>query len=96
MIPWLAEGQAFPPVGAALRTPNGLLAASVDLTAERLVAAYSEGIFPWYAEGEPVLWWSPDPRMVLYCAELRIGSLRSAAGGRDRHLDHAGRAHCLR
>lgn len=96
MIPWLAEGQAFPPVDAALRTPNGLLAAGVDLTAERLVAAYSEGIFPWYAEGEPVLWWTPDPRMVLYCAELRVSrslrkTLRRIGRGAaiEVHLDRA-------
>ncbi len=72
MIPWLAEGQPFPDVGSALRSPNGLLAASTGLTVERLIEAYSRGIFPWYAEGEPVLWWSPDPRMVLYCAEFRV------------------------
>ncbi|MBS1134394.1 MAG: aat, partial [Burkholderiaceae bacterium] len=70
MIPWLAAGQPFPDVNSALRAPNGLLAASSDLTTEHLIAAYSEGIFPWYSEGEPVLWWSPDPRMVLYCAEF--------------------------
>ena len=72
MIPWLATGQAFPGVDSALRAPNGLLAASSDLTVERLIAAYSQGIFPWYSEGEPVLWWSPDPRMVLYCGEFRV------------------------
>ena len=72
MIPWLAAGQPFPDVNSALRAPNGLLAASSDLTTEHLIAAYSEGIFPWYSEGEPVLWWSPDPRMVLYCAEFRV------------------------
>jgi leucyl/phenylalanyl-tRNA--protein transferase len=72
MIPWLAGGQPFPDVDTALRSPNGLLAASTDLTVERLIDAYSRGIFPWYAEGEPVLWWSPDPRMVLYCSEFRV------------------------
>jgi leucyl/phenylalanyl-tRNA--protein transferase len=77
MIPWLAGGQPFPPVETALRSPNGLLAASVDLSAEQLIEAYREGIFPWYADGEPVLWWAPDPRMVLPCAELRVSrSLR--------------------
>jgi leucyl/phenylalanyl-tRNA--protein transferase len=55
MIPWLAAGQPFPDVSTALRAPNGLLAASSDLTTEQLIAAYSEGIFPWYSEGEPVL-----------------------------------------
>jgi leucyl/phenylalanyl-tRNA--protein transferase len=79
MIPWLAGGQPFPDVDTALRSPNGLLAASTDLTVERLIEAYSTGIFPWYAEGEPVLWWSPDPRMVLYCSEFRVSrSLQKA------------------
>ena len=72
MIPWLAPGQAFPPVRAALAHPNGLLAASRDLAVERLVDAYRHGIFPWYSEGEPVLWWSPDPRMVLFTDEFRV------------------------
>jgi leucyl/phenylalanyl-tRNA--protein transferase len=72
MIPWLAAGQPFPPVRAALAHPNGLLAASRDLTVERLIDAYRHGIFPWYSEGEPVLWWSPHPRMVLFTDELRI------------------------
>jgi leucyl/phenylalanyl-tRNA--protein transferase len=72
MIPWLAPGQAFPPVGTALRAPNGLLAASSELSVERLLAGYTQGIFPWYSAGEPVLWWSPDPRMVLLCSEFRV------------------------
>jgi len=77
MIPRLAPGQPFPAVAHALRVPNGLLAASWDLTPERLVDAYAQGIFPWYSEDEPVLWWSPDPRMVLVCDELRVSrSLR--------------------
>ncbi len=84
MIPWLAPGQPFPPVSAALQTPNGLLAASAELTPERLLAAYPRGIFPWYSEEEPVLWWSPDPRMVLFTDELKIShsfakTLRKAA-----------------
>ena len=52
--------------------PNGLLAAGADLSPRRLLAAYRQGIFPWYAEGEPILWWSPDPRMVLLPHELKI------------------------
>jgi leucyl/phenylalanyl-tRNA---protein transferase len=72
MIPWLSAGQPFPGVDTALRAPNGLLAASSELTVEQLIAAYRQGIFPWYAEGEPVLWWSPDPRMVLHCDEFRV------------------------
>jgi leucyl/phenylalanyl-tRNA--protein transferase len=72
MIPWLRPGQSFPSVERALRTPSGLLAASTDLSVEQLVAAYRQGIYPWYSDGEPVLWWSPDPRMVLYCDEFRV------------------------
>jgi len=72
MIPWLAAGQSFPNVDSALRAPNGLLAASAGITVEQLIDAYSQGIFPWYSEGEPVLWWCPDPRMVLICSELRV------------------------
>lgn len=77
MIPWLDEGDPFPPVAKALREPNGLLAASADLSLPRLIAAYRHGIFPWYSDGQPVLWWSPDPRMVLFPDELRVSrSLR--------------------
>ncbi|HKO69024.1 MAG TPA: leucyl/phenylalanyl-tRNA--protein transferase, partial [Burkholderiaceae bacterium] len=90
MIPWLAPGQPFPPVSTALQTPNGLLAASADLTADRLLAAYPQGIFPWYSDEEPVLWWSPDPRMVLFTDEFKISrsfsrTLRKAA--RDASLE---------
>ncbi len=55
----------FPPVSTALKDPNGLLAIGGELSAARLAAAYARGIFPWYSQGEPVLWWSPDPREVL-------------------------------
>lgn len=72
MIPWLAAGEPFPPVHTALRRPNGLLAASGEISAQRLRAAYQNGVFPWYSEDEPVLWWSPDPRMVLPTAEFRL------------------------
>ena len=65
MIPWLAAGDAFPPVSRALAQPNGLLAAGADLSVPRLLEAYRQGIFPWFSEDEPILWWSPDPRMVL-------------------------------
>jgi len=64
-LPWLAVDTPFPPAEFALTEPDGLLAAGADLSPERLIQAYSNGIFPWYSEGEPVLWWSPDPRMVL-------------------------------
>lgn len=62
----------FPPPAAALTRPNGLLAAGGDLAPERLLAAYRNGIFPWYEEGQPILWWSPDPRTVLFPAELHL------------------------
>jgi leucyl/phenylalanyl-tRNA--protein transferase len=77
MIPWLERDDPFPAVERALPTPNGLLAASADLTADRLLDAYGRGIFPWYGDDEPVLWWSPDPRMVLFTGEFKIArSLR--------------------
>ncbi len=72
MIPWLQAGMPFPPVEQALREPDGLLAASLDLSPRRILEAYRQGIFPWYSEGQPVLWWSPDPRMVLVPDEVRI------------------------
>jgi leucyl/phenylalanyl-tRNA--protein transferase len=72
VIPWLTPNQPFPPVQRALREPNGLLAAGGDLTLHRLLDAYRRGIFPWYSEGEPVLWWSPDPRMVLVPSEVAV------------------------
>jgi leucyl/phenylalanyl-tRNA--protein transferase len=77
---WLsryAEVDAFPPVAEALTEPNGLLAAGGDLEPERLLAAYRRGIFPWYQEGQPILWWSPDPRAVLLAGNLKVSrSLR--------------------
>jgi len=77
VIPWLRADDSFPPVSKALASPNGLLCAGGDLSPRRLVEAYRHGIFPWYSEGDPILWWSPDPRMVLFPAELRISrSLR--------------------
>lgn len=75
MIPWLRADdppEAFPPVEAALDEPDGLLCAGGDLSAPRLLEAYRRGIFPWFSEGQPILWWSPDPRTVLYPAEFRI------------------------
>lgn len=70
MIPWLDARDPFPPVTRALTDPNGLLAAGGDLTPERLLEAYRNGIFPWYSDEQPLLWWSPDPRMVLYTDEF--------------------------
>jgi leucyl/phenylalanyl-tRNA--protein transferase len=67
----------FPDVSLAEREPNGLLAVGGDLSAQRLIHAYSKGIFPWFSEGEPILWWSPDPRTVLYPEKIKISrSLR--------------------
>ncbi|GAA3934490.1 leucyl/phenylalanyl-tRNA--protein transferase [Litoribacillus peritrichatus] len=65
-LPWLEEDDyLFPPTEEALTTPNGLLAAGGDLSPERLIRAYAQGIFPWFSEDEPVLWWTPDPRCIL-------------------------------
>ncbi len=71
MIPWLESSDPFPPLERALSEPDGLLAAGADLSPARLLTAYRSGIFPWYNAGQPVLWWSPDPRMVLFPAEFR-------------------------
>lgn len=77
MLPWLGRDDPFPPLETALRAPNGLLAAGADLSPERLIEAYRRGIFPWFGPGEPILWWSPDPRMVLFPDEFKISrSLR--------------------
>ena len=76
-IPWLESDDPFPPVDHALIEPNGLLAAGADLSPERLLDAYARGIFPWFNEDDPVLWWSPDPRMVLFPRDLHVSrSLR--------------------
>jgi leucyl/phenylalanyl-tRNA--protein transferase len=72
LIPWLSGDDEFPPVERALRRPSGLLAAGGELTPQRLLSAYRRGIFPWYSEGEPILWWCPDPRMVLFPADLKV------------------------
>ena len=72
MLAWLDVDEPFPPVERALKNPNGLLAAGGDLSVPRLLEAYRRGVFPWYSGAEPVLWWSPDPRMVLYCEELKV------------------------
>lgn len=75
MIPWLERDdppEAFPPVGTALREPDGLLCAGGDLSTARLLEAYRRGIFPWYSAGQPILWWSPDPRAVLFPGEFRV------------------------
>ena len=74
-LPWLPPDDPdapFPSVTTALRDPDGLLAAGGDLAPDRLLRAYRNGIFPWYSTGEPILWWSPDPRAVLFPEQLRI------------------------
>jgi leucyl/phenylalanyl-tRNA---protein transferase len=77
LIPFLDTDDPFPPPELALQQPNGLLAAGGDLSPERLLDAYAQGIFPWFGREDPLLWWSPDPRMVLYVGELKLSrSLR--------------------
>ncbi len=78
MLTWLQRDDlTFPPLEKAMRDPNGLLAAGGDLSPERLQAAYRHGCFPWYQDGQPLLWWSPDPRTVLFPEELHVSrSLR--------------------
>ncbi len=84
MIRWLQPEEPFPPVQSALAEPNGLLAAGGDLSPERLIEAYQHGVFPWSSAGQPILWWSPDPRMVLLPAEIRITrSLAKVLRNRD-------------
>ena len=73
MLTWLKRDTlTFPPLAKAMREPNGLLAAGGDLSADRLIQAYRHGCFPWFSEGQPILWWSPDPRTVLFPAELHV------------------------
>ncbi len=71
-IPWLEHDTPFPPVEMALS--NGLVAAGGDLSISRLLTAYEHGLFPWYNQGEPILWWSPDPRTVLSCDQFKQSS----------------------
>ena len=81
MIPWLEADTPFPPVENAVidDAARGLLAAGADLSPKRLLDAYKRGIFPWYSEGQPILWWSTDPRMVLYTERFKMSaSLRKA------------------
>ena len=73
MLTWLKRDTlTFPPLNKAMREPNGLLAAGGDLSADRLIQAYRHGCFPWFSEGQPILWWSPDPRTVLFPEELHV------------------------
>ena len=78
----------FPDPCRALAEPNGLLAFGGDLSPQRLLAAYTLGIFPWFSEGEPILWWSPDPRCVFRTGTARINrSLRRQLAGRQGQVD---------
>ena len=73
MIPWLhTSDDPFPPIETALNDPDGLLAAGGELSSKRLLEAYRQGIFPWYSPGEPILWWSPNPRCVLLPDQLHV------------------------
>jgi len=83
VIPWLQPDDPFPPVERALEDPPGLLCAGADLSVSRLLEAYRRGIFPWYSGEQPILWWSPDPRMVLRVEELKV-SRSLAKSGRNR------------
>jgi len=74
-IHWISEEDpphAFPPIDSAFEVPDGLLAAGGDLSEDRLLYAYAHGIFPWFSDGQPILWWSPDPRCILVPAQLRV------------------------
>ncbi|UTF60323.1 leucyl/phenylalanyl-tRNA--protein transferase [Gilvimarinus sp. DA14] len=77
-LPWLNDDPAlFPPLDTALDDPDGLLAAGGDLKPQRIVNAYAQGIFPWYEQDQPILWWSPNPRTVLHPSEVHLSrSLR--------------------
>ena len=75
MVSWLSPEDppdAFPALGNHGSDPEGLVAAGGDLTAARLIAAYQRGIFPWYEDGQPILWWSPDPRCVIYPTAIHV------------------------
>jgi leucyl/phenylalanyl-tRNA--protein transferase len=93
MIPWLETSTPFPDVSQALTIDApGLLAAGADLSPERLLAAYRNGIFPWFSEGQPILWWSTDPRMVLRTQDFRISdSLKKTLRRVERSMATDGR-----
>jgi leucyl/phenylalanyl-tRNA--protein transferase len=93
MIPWLDTHSPFPDVAEALTTDApGLLAAGADLSPQRLLMAYRNGIFPWFSEGQPILWWSTDPRMVLMTERFRISdSLKKTLRRIERSMREGGR-----
>lgn len=94
MIPWLEAEDPFPDVSTALTETDGaagLLAAGADLSPRRLLMAYRAGIFPWFSDGQPILWWSTDPRMVLFVNEFRISdSLRKTLRKVEQSMANAG------
>jgi leucyl/phenylalanyl-tRNA--protein transferase len=93
MIPWLDIHSPFPDVSEALTSDApGLLAAGADLSPQRLLMAYRRGIFPWFSEGQPILWWSTDPRMVLMTERFRISdSLKKTLRRIERSMAEGGR-----
>ncbi|QJD89452.1 leucyl/phenylalanyl-tRNA--protein transferase [Duganella dendranthematis] len=93
MIPWLDTNTPFPDVSQALTTDApGLLAAGADLSPQRLLMAYRHGIFPWFSEGQPILWWSTDPRMVLRTEQFRVSdSLKKTLRKVERSRQEGGR-----
>lgn len=93
MIPWLDADTPFPDVEQALTSEApGLLAAGADLSPQRLLAAYRRGIFPWFSQGQPILWWSTDPRMVLMTENFRVSdSLKKAMRKVERSMAGDGR-----
>jgi leucyl/phenylalanyl-tRNA---protein transferase len=97
MIPWLEADTPFPDISQALTEAEGapgLLAAGGDLSPERLLAAYREGIFPWFSYGQPILWWSTDPRMVLFTDRFVVShSLKKTLKKIQRSMDTGGRWH---
>jgi leucyl/phenylalanyl-tRNA--protein transferase len=93
VIPWLDTHSPFPDVSEALTTDApGLLAAGADLSPQRLLMAYRHGIFPWFSEGQPILWWSTDPRMVLMTGRFRISdSLKKTLRKIEHSMAESGR-----
>jgi leucyl/phenylalanyl-tRNA--protein transferase len=89
-VAWLSPDDpphAFPDISTAMREPDGLLAAGGDLGSERLLYAYSHGIFPWFDDGQPILWWSPDPRCVLHIRDFQTSRrMRRAMRASSAHL----------
>jgi leucyl/phenylalanyl-tRNA--protein transferase len=72
-IPWLSSNSStFPELSTALKKPNGLLAFGDDLSPQRIIQAYQCGVFPWFSDGEPVMWWSPDPRAIINISQIKI------------------------